>query len=125
MVFSLCSSAGVHGAFVRLFIAGGLAGELILGSSPAPAPDIVGAESTAPEARLLKFLLPVGHVVSRFKEGESEDPVTRSSNSERSARLDIVYRRGCKRQAGNLYNPCVSCFASGVSRKETLSISGG
>ena len=40
MVFNLCSSAGVHGVFVRLFLAGGpIEGEAVkLGSSPPSEP---------------------------------------------------------------------------------------
>jgi hypothetical protein len=67
MVFNLCSSAGVHGVFVRLFLAGGgPIGEVMVGSS-APVdggaaldgPDIVGAGAISPDARLL-FRWPVG-----------------------------------------------------------------
>jgi len=103
MFFSLCSSAGVQGVFVRLFLAGGpMAEDAILGSSvpmeagAAPdGPDIGRDDVAGPDARLL-FRAPVGDkvsgltevsaVVGRTCEGEIPDA---GSSSVLSTRLDI------------------------------------
>jgi hypothetical protein len=62
MVFNLCSSAGVQGVFVRLFLAGGgpIGEEAMLGSSapteagaPPDGPDMPRFVAPEPEARLL------------------------------------------------------------------------
>lgn len=60
MVFNLCSSAGVHGVFVRLFLAGGGAMELRLGSSELVAipagfegPDIICDDTAGSSKRFL------------------------------------------------------------------------
>jgi hypothetical protein len=91
MFFSLCSSAGVHGVFVRLFFGGGSMGaEAMLGSPapaedeaiegdtiegdaieddaiPGPRPDIVNVAVPGPGAGRL-FRAPVGDKLSGFTE---------------------------------------------------------
>ena len=104
MVFSLCSSAGVHGVFVRLFFAGGgpMGEEAMLGSSapmeagaPIDGPDIARFVAPDPDARLFRAL--VGDNISGLADGstkgwarEGEIPV--GSISSLSPRLDIWRR---------------------------------
>jgi len=101
--FNLCSSAGVHGVFVRLFFAGGPVGEeAVMLCSSAPnedgaipdGPDILRAVP-GPDARRL-FLAPKSGVDSCLAEEsdvvgcvrEGENPEA-GSTSCLSARLDI------------------------------------
>jgi hypothetical protein len=111
MFFNLCSSAGVHGVFVRLFFAGGPMGEDVVLGSSAPmdgggalialdGPDIGRADVDIPDARLLfraldnkvPGLMEVSAVVGRGCEGEIPDA---ESSSVRSARFDIGDDVGC------------------------------
>lgn len=109
MVFNLCSSAGVQGVFVLLFLAGGgpIEGEDILGSSVIAAgadvpegPDIVASASSCVEIRLL-FLDPECDVGSCLNETSvavrrtcTGEDIFEESTSALSARFDIECRRG-------------------------------
>jgi len=113
IVFNLCSSAGVQGVFVRLFLAGGgaIGEEVMLGSSapidagaPPEGPDMARFEASLPDARLL-FREPEGDNGSGFAVGspftvestldgcarEGDIPV--GSKSCLSPRLDIWRRQ--------------------------------
>jgi hypothetical protein len=74
MVFNLCSSAGVHGVFVRLFFAGGPIDEPMLGSSALAGgagfdgPDMAIGDAGKPGARLLGFRGLLDAVVSDLME---------------------------------------------------------
>jgi len=122
IVFSLCSSAGVQGVFVRLFFAGGPIGEeVILGSSP-PAggpevldgPDIGSGVGPDPDARLL-FRGPVGDEVSGLpdvsavvvvvvegREACEGDIAVEVSTSVWFPRLDIGDESGCDAQPSDI-----------------------
>jgi hypothetical protein len=71
IVFNLCSSAGVHGVFVRLFFAGGPIDEPMLGSSALAVggagfdgPDMADGGDAGAGARLLLFRGMVGAAIS-------------------------------------------------------------
>lgn len=101
MAFSLCSSAGVQGVFVLLFLAGGgPTGESIEGSASMAGgaaldgPDIEGANVSCAEKRFFARL-PAGERVSCLvgASGKGRDAKGESrvfdSISVRSARFDI------------------------------------
>jgi hypothetical protein len=81
MVLSLCSSAGVHGVFIRLFFAEGCIGEsVILGSTAGgggpeelDGADIGRGVGSDPDARLL-FRGPVGDELSGLTDVSSRAP---------------------------------------------------